>query len=300
MATQRQIEATYDYMDEPFRLALGNHADCSCALYDCDFSKTLEQAQRAKHDYIIASLRIGPGSRVLDIGCGWGPMLRAVQERGGVGTGITLSSKQAAACKRDSLEVYIADWKDIGPGTFGGFDAIVSLGSFEHYCSKEEFLSGQQETIYGRFFLLCHTLLPVGGRMYLQTMLWGRNAPKPEQISLKAPKLSSEHIVAIAEKFYPGSWLPSGTDQILRCAAPWFKTVSIKNGRLDYIETMTQWSRRTWQPSWRKVLVAMKMLRYFFLDEHFYFKLQLLINSYNRECFRREIMDHQRIVFEKM
>jgi cyclopropane-fatty-acyl-phospholipid synthase len=299
VATQIQIEATYGYMDELFRIAFGDHGDCSCAMYDHDFSKTLEDAQRAKHEYILTNLNIAQGKKILDIGCGWGPVLRAVQERGAKGIGLTLSSKQAAACKRNGLEVVIADWKEIGLATFGQFDAIVSIGSFEHYCSKEEFLEGKQESIYRDFFHLCHDLLPSGGRLYLQTMLWGRNAPRLQDISLQAPKGSNGYIVAVAEKFYPGSWLPASTEQIVRSAEPFFKILSMKNGRSDYIETMTQWSRRTWRFSWDRLFVSFKTLRYFLWDRDFRFKLELLINSYNRECFRREIMDHQRLVFEK-
>lgn len=135
--------------------------------------------------------------------------------------------------------------------------------------------------------------------MYLQTMTWGRNAPAPGDISLKAPKQSDAYIVAVAERFYPGSWLPSGMDQIIKCATGYFDVVSVKNGRLDYIETMTQWSRRTWELSWNSLLMAIKLSRYFMIDKDFYFKVKLLVKSYNRECFKREIMDHQRIVLRK-
>jgi cyclopropane-fatty-acyl-phospholipid synthase len=48
MATQQDIEATYDYMDEIFRLSFGDHGDITCTLYNGDFSKTLEQAQDDK------------------------------------------------------------------------------------------------------------------------------------------------------------------------------------------------------------------------------------------------------------
>lgn len=72
MATHEQIEATYNYMDDIFRLTFGECADISGAMYNGDFSKTLEEAQREKHEYVMRNLNIGAGSRVLDIGCGWG------------------------------------------------------------------------------------------------------------------------------------------------------------------------------------------------------------------------------------
>src|SRR5258708_1161693 len=107
MATRQQMDATYNYMDDIFRLSLGETADITCALYNGDFSKTLEQAQRDKHDYILDTMHFREGSRLLDIGCGWGPMLEAAKERGGHGIGLTLSAKHAEACRHNSLEAYV-------------------------------------------------------------------------------------------------------------------------------------------------------------------------------------------------
>jgi cyclopropane-fatty-acyl-phospholipid synthase len=170
MASQAEINETYNYMDEMFRLTFGEYADCSAAMYDLDVSKTLEEAQRAKHEYILKNLCLTAGARVLDIGCGWGPVLRVLRANGIHGVGITLSSKQAEACLRHGLEVYLKDWKDVDLATFGKFNGIVSIGAFEHFCSKNEFVDGKQEHIYRRFFKLCSDLLSKRERLYLQTM----------------------------------------------------------------------------------------------------------------------------------
>src|SRR5437764_579494 len=190
-------------MDEIFRLSFGEHADLTCAMFDGDFSKTLAQAQRDKHEYILEGIGFKPGMRVLDIGSGFGPMLKAVQERSGHGIGLTLSRKQAEGCKRAGLEVYVKDWKEVTVATFGTFDGIVSVGAFEHFCSVEEYQAGKQEAVYDHFFRLCHDLLPDGGRLYLQTMMWGKQAPDYYSISLQAKKDSNEYILAVLEKFYP-------------------------------------------------------------------------------------------------
>ena len=71
MATQTEIADTYDYMDEIFRLSLGESADITGAMYNGDFSLTLEQAQKQKHEYILNGINFKPGDKVLDIGCGW-------------------------------------------------------------------------------------------------------------------------------------------------------------------------------------------------------------------------------------
>src|SRR5579884_3166543 len=76
MATREEIEETYDFMDEIFRVSFGEHADLTCAMYNGDFSKTLSQAQKDKHDYMLDGIGFKPGFRVLDIGCGFGPVLK--------------------------------------------------------------------------------------------------------------------------------------------------------------------------------------------------------------------------------
>ena len=96
MADRDDLEFTYSLIDRIFRLSLGELADFSGAKYDGDFSLSLEEAQERKHDYVAESVGIGPGRRVLDLGCGWGPMLDVVRKRGGTGVGVTLSSAQVA------------------------------------------------------------------------------------------------------------------------------------------------------------------------------------------------------------
>jgi cyclopropane-fatty-acyl-phospholipid synthase len=299
MATRSQIEETYNYMDDVFRAAYGEDADVSGAMFNGDFSLSLEQAQEAKHQYILNHLNVVPGNRVLDVGCGWGPMLRALQQRGATGLGVTLSTKQAEACRRNGLEARVADWKDLDPVTLGKFDAIAAVGSPEAFCSREEFVAGKQNEIYRRFFRFCHDVLPVGGRIYVQTMTWGKNAPKPSDISLKADKNSNEYIVALTEKFYPGSWLPSGEAQIIDCAAPYFKLVSSNSGRLDYLETIRRWNKRL-KLTFSIAVAMLRTVRYFLIDRNFRFKLMSLARGCQYECFEREIMDHQRMIFEKI
>jgi cyclopropane-fatty-acyl-phospholipid synthase len=298
MATRQEMEATYNYMDEIFRLSLGETGDITCAMYNGDFSKTLAQAQKDKHNYVLDALNFHAGFRMLDIGCGWGPMLKAAEERGGHGVGLTLSTRQEESCRRNGLEAYVRDWKDISVETFGKFDGVVSIGAFEHFCSIEEYLAGKQEQVYQDFFKLCHDLLPEGGRLYLQTMMWGKNAPEYEDISLKASKSSNEYILAVLGKFYPGSWLPGGEEQLIGIAEPYFKVISLNNGRRDYIETLRQFGV-VWKPSIRKAIATFRVLPYFVQDRDFRYRLESLLHGYNRECFIREVMDHQRIVFEK-
>ena len=144
-----------------------------------------------------------PGTSVTITGCGFGPILKAVQERGGHGVGLTLSRKQAEVSKRAGLEAYAKNWKEVTIDTFGMFDGIVSVGAFEHFCSPEEYVAGNQDAIYDHFFRLCHDLLPVGGSLYLQTMILGKNAPALENISLQAVAHRRDHRLSLQERGYP-------------------------------------------------------------------------------------------------
>ena len=308
MANQQEIEEAYNFMDEIFRLSFGENADLTCAMFNGDFSKTLAQAQKDKHDYILDGIHFKPEFRVLDIGCGFGPVLKAIKEHGGHGIGLTLSRKQAEVCKSSGLEAYVKDWKEVTTDTYGSFDAIVSVGAFEHFCSVEEYLAGKQDAIYDNFFRLCYELLPEGGRLYLQTMMLGKNAPAYERMSLHAEKGSDEYIAAIAKAFFPGSWLPFGEEHILRTSAPYFEQVSHNNGRLDYIHTIEEWSK-VWNFTFAnfrnpyaripRLIAVSKLIPRFLLDPEFRLRTEFLRKGYDLECFKREIIDHQRMVFQK-
>ncbi len=301
MATQKEIEATYDYMDEIFRLSLGNHADITGAMYNGDFSLTLEEAQKAKHEYILSGINFKKGDRILDIGCGWGPMLKIIKDRGGQGMGLTLSPAQATACRADGLDASVRDWKESDPKDIGRFDGVVSVGAFEHFCSIEELHRGKQEEVYGHFFKLCSDVMDGGGRLYLQTMLWGKRVPKyPEDFDVNAPKLSDRWVLGHLQKFYPGSWLPDSLEQIEKCASPYFKLVSENNGRLDYIQTIIDWGKESNKITLKKILLGLKLMPRYIMDKNFRYQVTSLRYSCNNLCFQREIMSHQRMVFEKI
>src|SRR5919107_978372 len=133
MADRSDLEFTYSLIDRIFRLSLGELADFSGAKYDGDYGLSLEEAQRRKHEYVAEQIGIGPGRRVLDLGCGWGALLAFVRSRGGEGVGVTLSAAEVEACRRHGLKVHLKDARTLTPEDFGSFDAVASLGAFEHF-----------------------------------------------------------------------------------------------------------------------------------------------------------------------
>jgi cyclopropane-fatty-acyl-phospholipid synthase len=298
MADRRDLEFTYSLIDRMFRLSLGELADFSGAKYDGDFSLTLEEAQARKHDYVAEQIGIGPGRRVLDLGCGWGPLLDSVRRRGGTGVGVTLSSAQAEACRRHDLDVHLFDARQLTPERFGGFDAVASLGAFEHFCSPTEYEAGMQETIYRDVFARVADVLPDHGRFYLQTMVFGPNMIPVADIDIDAPRDSDAWYLALLGHQFPGSFLPMGLDQVVACADPCFRLVESSSGRLDYIETIRQWRIRFGTPSARKTLLKLRLAPRWLTSSDFRLAFTSGVSA-NSVCFERELLEHHRIVFEK-
>jgi cyclopropane-fatty-acyl-phospholipid synthase len=303
VADRGDIDFTYSLTDRIIRLSLGELADFSGAKFDGDFSLTLEQAQRRKHEYVAQQIGIGPGRRLLDLGCGWGPLLAYVRERGGVGVGVTLSGRQLASCRRHELDVHLLDAREIDRERFGTFDAVASLGAFEHFCSPDDYLAGRQEEIYRRLFERVAELLPVGGRFYLQTMMFGPNMVDPDRLSVDGrgplpPRGTDEWYLALLGRQFPGSWLPLGYDQVVRTAEPRFRLVSELNGRLDYIETIGRWNQRVGARSLRKMMLKLALVPRWLTDADFRLAFTSGVSA-NMVCFERGLLDHYRLVFEK-
>jgi cyclopropane-fatty-acyl-phospholipid synthase len=163
-----------------------------------------------------------------------------------------LSSAQAAACRRHGLDVHLHDAREVTRDTFGRFDAVASLGAFEHFCSPEDHRAGRQDELYRGLLARIGSVLPDKGRFFLQTMVFGRSMIPAERIDIRAPRDSDAWYLALMGRQFPGSWLPRGQEQIIRCAEPRFRLVSSLSGRLDYTETIRQWRKRFAAPSLRR------------------------------------------------
>jgi cyclopropane-fatty-acyl-phospholipid synthase len=133
----RAVRHHYDVGNEFFELFLDRSMTYSCAIFSRG-ATTLEEAQETKLELVCSKLRLEPGQRVLDVGCGWGSFAIHAAGRHGVEVlGITLSEPQAALARRrvedaglsDRIEIRVADYRDV---TGGPFDAIASIGMVEH------------------------------------------------------------------------------------------------------------------------------------------------------------------------
>ncbi|HEY2130533.1 MAG TPA: class I SAM-dependent methyltransferase [Streptosporangiaceae bacterium] len=147
------ISHHYDVSNTFYEWVLGPSMAYTCACYPRP-DATLEEAQAHKHDLVARKLGLRSGMRLLDVGCGWGGMVRhAAREYGVKAVGVTLSAQQAAwaqqAIEDQGLaglaEVRHLDYRDV---TEGDFDAVSSIGLTEHIGKAQ--LPGYFRFLYGK------------------------------------------------------------------------------------------------------------------------------------------------------
>ncbi len=136
---RESVRHHYDVPTDFHRLVIGPSMVYSCA-YFSEPTDTLEEAQERKLEVICRKLRLKPGMRLLDVGCGWGSLvLHAAREHGAKAVGVTLSELQAKEARErirqaggeiaSRCEIRVADYREVGDGPY---DAIASVGMYEH------------------------------------------------------------------------------------------------------------------------------------------------------------------------
>ncbi|MGW0366385.1 class I SAM-dependent methyltransferase [Streptomyces sp. NPDC002990] len=176
---RRAISHHYDVGNDFYSYVLGPSMVYSCAYWRPGSS--LEEAQRDKLDLVCRKLGLGPGDRLLDVGCGWGSMaLHAAREYGVQVTGITLSREQAVYARKrvaeeglaDRVELRIQDYRDVKDAPY---DAVSSIGMAEHVGADR----------YREYAHTLYALLRPGGRL-LNHQIARRPEPDEETYRIDA------------------------------------------------------------------------------------------------------------------
>lgn len=241
-ATQAAIEAHYDVGRDFYRLWLDPDMVYSCALWPGALDDDLAGAQRAKLAWHADAAGIGPGTRALDVGCGWGAMMQYLVEERDVAevTGCTLSSDQADAAgallaPSGRGRVRLEDWRDhlagAPPDPAEAYDSIVSIGAFEHF-THQGLDRGGRIDVYRQFFDGCARWLAPGGRLSLQTIAY-------EDFDETSGPVSS----FFTDQIFPQSALPH-LSEIVVASEGSFRLLHLRSDPDHYEHTLHLWQRR--------------------------------------------------------
>lgn len=238
---RRNVAHHYDLSDELYALFLDRERQYSCAYFTPE-AQDLESAQAAKMAHIAAKLRLAPGQKVLDIGCGWGGLALHLARTAGVEMlGITLSEPQLrharARAEAEGLDgrvrFELADWREVE----GRYDRIVSVGMFEHVGPPH----------YRRFLDRCRELLADDGLMLLHTI--GR-ADGPGATD-----------AWLARYIFPGGYVPALSQIAPAIERSWLWLTDLEVLRGHYALTLDSWYERL--QSEREAIVALYDERFF-------------------------------------
>ncbi|MBX3678290.1 MAG: class I SAM-dependent methyltransferase [Rhodocyclaceae bacterium] len=219
----------YDVSNDFYRLWLDEQMVYSSAYFRHP-DDSLEQAQIQKLDHILGKLRLQPGQRLLDIGCGWGALvLRAAQRYGVRAVGITLSRNQhglarqrvAAAGLEDRVEIRLQDYRDVSET----FDRIASVGMFEHVGLKN--LRG--------YFAKIRQLLAEDG------ICLNHGITSTDPNSAESPFGGGDFIDRYV---FPNGELPHIGYLLKELTAAGLEATDVENLRRHYALTARHWSRR--------------------------------------------------------
>jgi cyclopropane-fatty-acyl-phospholipid synthase len=225
---RQAVSYHYDRSNEFFAVFLDRELVYSCAYFESE-DEDLETAQRRKLDYLCRKLRLREGERLLDVGCGWGGLIRhAVRNYGVEAVGITLSARQAelateriaADGSSDRCRVELRDYRELDETA--SFDKLVSVGMFEHVA--EDVLPG--------YFAQAWRLLRPGGAF----LNHGISRPV-DQPARRGPSFLQKYV------FPDGELVPVGTAALLAEEAG-FEVRDVESLREHYVLTLRHWLRR--------------------------------------------------------
>jgi cyclopropane-fatty-acyl-phospholipid synthase len=223
----------YDVSNAFYRLFLDREMVYTCAYFQPDWHDDIDRAQRDKLDMICRKLRLAPGDRFLDIGCGWGALICHAAEHYGVrATGVTLAEEQAALAREriasrgleGRVEVELKDYTQME----GEFDKISSIGMFEHVGIKN----------YPTYFRTVHRLLRPRG-LYLHHTI-ARRAKRSERAFAR---LKPEYR-ALIRYIFPGGELDHLGMSVANLERFGFEVHDVEAWREHYQRTTRLWWER--------------------------------------------------------
>lgn len=221
--SRRHVHHHYDIDECFYRLWLDEQMVYTCA-YFSEPTTTLEQAQRAKMDYVCRKLRLQPGDEVVEAGFGWGALALHMARHYGVRvTACNLSHEQTlfarARARNEGLDARVEFVEDDYRNLSGRFDAFVSVGMLEH-------VGREHHAELGRVIDRC---LARDGRGLIHSI--GRNQPRPFR-------------GWAGRRIFPGAYPPSLREMLDVLEPHGFSVMDVENLRQHYARTLEQWLAR--------------------------------------------------------
>jgi cyclopropane-fatty-acyl-phospholipid synthase len=229
------IQAHYDISNEFFGLFQDPTRTYSSAFFQRE-DMTLEEAQLAKIDLALGKLDLHAGMTLLDVGCGWGSVMKRAIERYDVNViGLTLSKNQATFGQalldnvdtNRSRQVLLRGWEEFDEPV----DRIVSIEAFEAF----------PKTRYKAFFDMCYRLMPSDGRMVLQTIM-GHPLKRWPEMGIPITMTDLKFMRFIAKEIFPGGSVPCDEDVIDYSRDAGFAVQETQLLSPHYVRTLDTWA----------------------------------------------------------
>jgi cyclopropane-fatty-acyl-phospholipid synthase len=228
----------YDVGNNFYKLWLDRRMVYSCAYFQSP-DDSLDVAQEAKLDLICRKLRLKPGERLLDIGCGWGGLIMYAAERYGVdATGITLSENQATFARERIEDAGLADRCRVATRDYraltesDGYDKIASVGMVEH-------VGLSHLPVY---FASAFRALKAGG-LFLNHGIVSTREARPKSIKEKIFAKLWKADSFIDTYVFPDGKLTGAADVIAAAEASGFEVRDVESLREHYAMTLRHWVR---------------------------------------------------------
>lgn len=243
--TVDRVVTCYTVFDRFFRTI--GLLDYTEGIYRHGAATPYEEAKQYQFDYLLDQVECGPGTRVLEIGCGNATLMDQIALRGGTAVGITVTPDQVRVARERGHDARLMDFFDMDPALDGQFDAIVANGPIEHFVQPSQAARGEADAIYTKMFARMHRLIDPSSavRRMVNTTVHFVNPPSPADLLrhplLLYPGSDAFHLAVLARSF--GGYYPVG-DQLQRCAGSTFDLVREQDGTKDYFYTSEEWLRR--------------------------------------------------------
>lgn len=232
----RAVKLCYTLMHVAETVGIRELADGEYKPHD----KTLEDGIDRQINYLLDQVGCTqPGFRLLDIGCGYGRLLRKAKARGARAVGVNVSAEQVHCCGDQGLPVYCCTYRDLleSPEWHGQFDGVIANGSLEHWVQPEDVKAGKMNEIYNESFAIAHKVIDPDApdTRYVTTALHVKHALDPEDLLMpwyRLPRGSNRRQFSLLHHWFSGYYPVLG--QLEECAKPYFSLEKEVDGTLGY------------------------------------------------------------------